>query len=47
MIAKLADSLLSRYEEKPLINAYDAFKHLMDYWAVTMQDDLYLIAAEG
>ena len=47
VIAKLADSLLSRYEEKPLINAYDAYQHLMDYWAATMQDDLYLIAAEG
>jgi type I restriction enzyme M protein len=47
VIAKLGESLLSHYEEKPLINAYDAYQHLMDYWAATMQDDLYLIAADG
>jgi type I restriction enzyme M protein len=47
VIAKLADSLLAHYAEKPLINAYDAYQHLMDYWAETMQDDLYLIAVDG
>jgi len=47
VIAKLAESLLSHYAEKPLINAYDAYQHLMDYWAETMQDDLYLISADG
>jgi len=31
----------------PLIDAYDIFQHLMDYWAATMQDDCYLLAAEG
>ena len=31
----------------PLIDPYDIFQHLMDYWADTMQDDLYLIAADG
>jgi type I restriction enzyme M protein len=47
VIVELGESLLSHYEEKPLINAYDAYQHLMDYWAATMQDDLYLIAADG
>ena len=47
VIATLRESLLSHYAEKPLINAYDAYQHLMDYWAETMQDDLYLIAADG
>jgi hypothetical protein len=32
---------------KPLIDAYAIFQHLMDYWAETMQDDCYLIAADG
>ncbi len=27
--------------------AYDVYQHLMDYWAETMQDDCYLIAADG
>ena len=24
---------------KPLIDPYDVYQHLMDYWAETMQDD--------
>jgi type I restriction enzyme M protein len=31
----------------PLVNAYDVYQHLMDYWAETMQDDCYLIADAG
>jgi type I restriction enzyme M protein len=30
-----------------LTDAYDVYQHLMDYWAVVMQDDCYLIAADG
>ena len=33
--------------DKPLIDKYDVYQHLMDYWAETMQDDCYLIAADG
>ncbi|MDR5835639.1 class I SAM-dependent DNA methyltransferase [Caballeronia sp. LZ034LL] len=46
-IADLADDLLAHYEGKPLVNAYDIFQHLMDYWEETMQDDAYLLAADG
>ncbi len=46
-IAALAESLLAHYADKPLIDAYDIYQHLMDYWAETMQDDCYLIAADG
>jgi type I restriction enzyme M protein len=38
---------LTHYHGKPLIDAYDIYQHLMDYWAETMQDDCYLIAADG
>ena len=31
----------------PLVNAYDLYQHLMDYWAETMQDDCYLVAGAG
>jgi type I restriction enzyme M protein len=31
----------------PLLNAYDVYQHLMDYWVETMQDDCYLIADDG
>ncbi len=47
VIAELSESLLSHYSGKPLIDAYDVYQHLLDYWAETMQDDCYLIAADG
>ena len=39
--------MLVHYADKPLIDPYDIYQHLMDYWAETMQDDAYLIAADG
>ncbi|MBU2693136.1 MAG: type I restriction-modification system subunit M [Candidatus Eisenbacteria bacterium] len=47
VIAALAEGLLAHYAGKPLIDPYDIYQHLMDYWADTMQDDGYLIAADG
>lgn len=47
LIAELAEDLLTHYSGKPLIDAYDVYQHLMDYWAETMQDDCYQIAADG
>ena len=46
-VAALAEALLAHYASKPLIDKYDVYQHLMDYWAETMQDDCYLIAADG
>ena len=47
LITKLSEALLAAFEPVPLIDAYDVYQHLMDYWAQTMQDDAYLIAADG
>ncbi|MGH8476300.1 MAG: hypothetical protein ACRER2_11120, partial [Methylococcales bacterium] len=47
IIAALSENLLAHYAAKPLIDSYDVYQHLMDYWAETMQDDCYLIAANG
>jgi type I restriction enzyme M protein len=47
VIVALAENLLAHYADKPLIDRYDIYQHLMDYWAETMQDDCYLIAADG
>lgn len=47
VIHELAEDLLAHYAGKPLIDKYAVFQHLMDYWAMTMQDDCYLIAADG
>ena len=47
VIVALSEDLLAHYTGKSLINPYDVYQHLMDYWAETMQDDCYLIAADG
>ena len=47
LIATLAEELLAAFRPVPLIDAYDVYQHLMDYWAETMQDDCYLIAADS
>ncbi len=47
LIETIAEDLLATFEKAPLIDAYDIYQHLMDYWAETMQDDCYLIAADG
>ena len=47
VIALLSEDLLAYYGGKPLIDRYDVYQHLMDYWAEAMQDDCYLIAADG
>jgi type I restriction enzyme M protein len=47
LIAALSEALLATFQPVPLIDAYDVYQHLMDYWAQTMQDDAYLIAADG
>ena len=47
LIETIAESLLATFEKAPLLDAYDVYQHLMDYWAATMQDDSYLIATDG
>ncbi len=46
-IESIAEDLLEAFKRAPLLDAYDVYQHLMDYWAETMQDDCYLIAADG
>ena len=43
----MAEDLLSHYLGKPLIDPSDIYQHLLDYWSEVMQDDCYLIAADG
>jgi type I restriction enzyme M protein len=47
LIADIAENLLATFKTAPLLDAYDVYQHLMDYWAETMQDDGYLIADAG
>jgi type I restriction enzyme M protein len=47
VIKTLSEDLLERFSPLPLLNNYDAFQRLMDYWAEVMQDDVYLIGSDG
>jgi type I restriction enzyme M protein len=47
LIETIAEALLASFKPASLLDAYDIYQHLMDYWAETMQDDAYLIAADG
>jgi type I restriction enzyme M protein len=47
LIETLSEELLATFGKARLIDSYDIYQHLMDYWAATMQDDVYLIAHSG
>ncbi len=47
IISELSEDLLAHYADMPLIDRYDVYQHLMDYWEETMQDDCYLISDDG
>jgi type I restriction enzyme M protein len=47
LIEALSEKLLDTFRSTPLADAYDVYQHLMDYWAETMQDDVYLLVEEG
>jgi len=47
LIVELSEGLLAHYQGRALIDPYAVYQHLMDYWAATMQDDAYQIAADG
>jgi len=47
LIETIAEDLLATFKTAPLLDTYDVYQHLMDYWAEVMQDDCYLIADAG
>jgi type I restriction enzyme M protein len=57
MIATLSETLLDHYRpnagsailhsQLSILNSYDIYQHLMDYWSAAMQDDCYAISADG
>jgi len=47
LIAELSESLLDSFRSAPLLDAYDVYQRLMDQWNDSMQDDAYLISADG
>ncbi len=47
LIETLSDDLLETFQKPPLLDPYDVYQHLMDYWTETMQDDVYMIVSDG
>ena len=47
LILDLGEGLLKHYQGRSLIHHYDVYQHLMDYWTNTMQDDAYVLSADG
>jgi type I restriction enzyme M protein len=47
LISVLADDLLARFKPVPLLDAYDVYEQLMDYWHATMHDDVFLVMNDG
>ncbi|HBG29954.1 MAG TPA: type I restriction endonuclease subunit M [Gammaproteobacteria bacterium] len=47
LIHELSESLLETFRAAPLLDAYDVYQHLMDYWAESMQDDVYMLVSAG
>ena len=47
IVETLSEDLLNRFTDLPLLDSYDVYQKLMDYWDEVMQDDIYLIAADG
>lgn len=47
LIATLSEDLLARFASSDLLSRYDIYQLLMDYWAETMQDDVYVLVQDG
>ena len=47
LIETLSENLLDIFRKSPLLDPYDVYQHLMDYWAETMQDDAYMLVSDG
>ena len=46
VIDALSEDLLMQFNNLPLLDPYDVYQKLMDYWDEVMQDDVYLITTD-
>jgi len=46
LIETLSEALLAAFQGAPLLDAYDVYQRLMDYWDETMNDDAWAIALD-
>ena len=47
LIETLSEDILQTFTALHLIDKYDIYQYLMDYWTNTMQDDVYMIVNDG
>lgn len=47
VIFRISEDILATYTGKALMDKYDVYQHLMDYWNNIMQDDCYYLVVEG
>lgn len=47
IIHRISEDLLQSYMQTSLLSKYDIYQILMDYWADTMQDDVYMLMQDG
>ena len=43
----MSEDLLGRFSDLPLLDAFDVYQRLMDYWDETFQDDVHLVVDDG
>jgi type I restriction enzyme M protein len=46
VIHTISEAILTAYTSKALMDKYDVYQHVMNYWNETMQDDTYIIAVD-
>jgi type I restriction enzyme M protein len=46
-IRYLSEDLLKKFSDLALLDKYDVYQTLLNYWTIIMQDDVYQIAEEG
>jgi type I restriction enzyme M protein len=47
IIHDISEDILKQFSKLNLIDQYDVYQYLMNYWDNVMQDDCYLISADG
>jgi type I restriction enzyme M protein len=47
LIENIGNSVLEKFANSLLVDKYDVYDQLMNYWTETMQDDFYLIQSNG
>jgi len=47
IVYKISEDILYTFAGRHLLDNYDVYQHLMDYWNENMQDDCYIISVDG